>query len=356
MSTFPGNFGPGIPTKDIARLRWQHSAQGGNGPVGVINDFLFLPDGRLVVAGEFLKIGNVHGHSYHRIKGLAVYNPNEPTGTRWRPLVNSVQHNGPGSVQTIAYDPKTNELWVGGSFSGFRMDPEHLEQFCYAVQRYNLNDKRWYIIPPGLRGGTIAHKIKIDTGTDPSTVYIAGRFSHTGGDGKAPGDNGTSRYSEGFCAWRADVGWITFPKNMCDAKLGKEGVLQRAADFTYFDSVNVLDFLVDGKDIWIVGAFSEGKTNNGKPLRGIAKWDYEIEAWVDPTGKGGVGREPYAMKRPRMEKFISRAPLAVKKAAVSTTDSKTAIRRIWSLVTIPKPIPGKTSAMASAVSVCPSAG
>ena len=52
-------------------------------------------------------------------------------------------------------------------------------------------------------------------------------------------------------AWREDIGWITFPENQ-DPAIGKQGPLQRAADFAFFDSVNIFDFLVDGKDIWIV--------------------------------------------------------------------------------------------------------
>jgi len=39
-----------------------HSAQGGRGPDGVINDFVFLPDGRLVVAGEFTRVDNPGGN------------------------------------------------------------------------------------------------------------------------------------------------------------------------------------------------------------------------------------------------------------------------------------------------------
>jgi hypothetical protein len=277
-------------------IAWHHKAQGGDGPSGMINTFCFLPDGRLVVGGDFITLNNYRGHSYHRIKGLAVLDPQEPTANRWQPLMKSVQHNAPqGTINTVAYDPQGNDLWVGGGFAGFRMDPNRLDQACYAVQRYSLTDKKWYIIPPGVRGGTILHKIKVDSSTTPSTIYMAGRFESTGGDGKNVRDGGTDRYSEGFCAWRADKGFITFPENHTDGKIGREGILKRAADFMYMDSVNVLDFLVDGKDIWIVGAFSEGTMNDGKPLRGIAKWDHEKQIWIDPTGKGGLGRDAHTI-------------------------------------------------------------
>lgn len=85
------------PKEGYAPVVWQHSARGGDGPDGVINDFCFLPDGRLVVVGEFNRIHNVHGHNYHRSNGLAVFNPKEPTANRWQPLVKSVQHNAPAA-------------------------------------------------------------------------------------------------------------------------------------------------------------------------------------------------------------------------------------------------------------------
>ncbi|PIF04658.1 MAG: hypothetical protein CSA86_01375 [Arcobacter sp.] len=279
-------------------ISWYHTAKGGDGPEGKINSFCFLPDGRLVVAGEFGKLNNYHGHSYHRIKNLAVLDPKEPTANRWQPLVKSVQHNAPiGSIKSIAYDPQGNDLWIGGSFSGFRMDPNQQDKASYAVQRYNLSDKKWYIIPPGVRRGTIIHKIKVDTSTKPSTIYMAGRFANTGGNGVAPINGGTDRYTEGFCAWREDKGFITFPQNLTDDKIGRKGILQNAGDFAYRDSVNILDFLIDGKDIWIVGAFKEGTTNNGKPIRGVAKWDHENQMWIDPTGKGGLGRDAYSIAK-----------------------------------------------------------
>ena len=58
--------------------------------------------------------------------------------------------------------------------------------------------------------------------------------------------------------------------------------------------MHVLDFLIDDEDIWIVGAFSEGK-KSGETLRGIAKWDGQDQKWVDATGKGGVGREVWSI-------------------------------------------------------------
>ena len=283
------------PKKGYEPIAWRHSAQGGCGPYGMINDFLFLPDGRLVIGGEFKNVGNLNGHTYHRIKGLCVYNPLEPTANRWTPLVSSVQYNSPGNIQTLAYDPQGNDLWVGGSFKGYRM--EKMTQFCFGVQKYDFDTKQWNIMVPGLRGGRGLRKIKVDASTKPSTIYMAGRFDCTGGNGLDPRDSpdSTARYSTGFAAWQEGKGWITFPTAGGNVKDSNEGVLQRAGDFAFFDSVNIFDFLVDGKDIYVVGAFSEGIKNNGGKLRGIAKWDHDKQMWIDPTGKGGIGREAYSI-------------------------------------------------------------
>jgi hypothetical protein len=121
------------PTLGYEYYAYHHSAKGGPGPDGVINDFVFMDDGRIIVGGEFLSIGNPNGFSFHRIKSLAVYDPKEPTPNRWQPLVKSVQHNGFGTVKSLAYDPKGNDLWVGGSFQGFRM--AEMEDFCFTLYR-----------------------------------------------------------------------------------------------------------------------------------------------------------------------------------------------------------------------------
>jgi len=58
--------------------------QGGVGPDVVNNDFVFLPDGRLVVVGEFMRIDNPGGNRYHRVNALALFDPNEPGPDRSR--------------------------------------------------------------------------------------------------------------------------------------------------------------------------------------------------------------------------------------------------------------------------------
>ncbi len=276
-----------------------HSAQGGVGPDGVINDFVFLPDGRLVAGGEFMRLDNPGGNRYHGVNALAVFDPAETGPDRWRPL-GRVQYNGTispgGSIQSLDYDPKGNHLYIGGSFAG---TPLELPLRSNAFHRFSFDMGTYEIIPSGPGGGhPRVRRIFVDTSTDPSTVYIGGTWHYLGGNGMDPGNSmSTANYSTGFAAWRDDVGWIPFPPDFPrDGSFGKaDGILQRAGDFIAFDSVVVRDFLVDGEDIWIVGAFSEGEGQ--EPLRGIARWDRERNVWADPTGRGGVGRDVFSIAK-----------------------------------------------------------
>ena len=276
-----------------------HSAQGGVGPDGVINDFVFLPDGRLVVGGEFMRLDNAGGNRYHRVNALAVFDPNEPGPDQWRPL-GRVQYNGTispgGSIQSLDYDPQGDYLYIGGSFVGA---PLQLPTRSNAFHRFNFGTGTYEIIPSGPGGGhPRVRRIYVDTSTSPSTVYIGGTWHYVGGNGLNPENSlSTASYSTGFAAWREDEGWIPFPSDFPrDGSYGKAaGILQRAADFIAFDTVVVRDFLIDGDDIWIVGSFSEGEGQ--EPLRGIARWDYEKNAWTDPTGRGGVGRDVFSIAK-----------------------------------------------------------
>lgn len=276
-----------------------HTTQGGRGPDGVINDFLFLPDGRLVVAGEFTRIDNTGGNRYHNVNAVAVFDPHEPGPDKWRPL-GRVQYNGTvspgGSIKAIAYDPEGKHLYMGGSFAGIPLtNPVRSNAF----HRYSFETGTYEAIPAGPAGGRPeVFRIRVDTSTTPSTVYVGGKFHYVGGNGLNPENSAsTAGYSTGFAAWQDGTGWRRFPADFpTDGSAGKEnGILQRAGDFMYFDAALVRDFLVDGEDIWICGAFSEGEGR--PPLRGIAKWDRQQQAWIDPTGKGGVGRDCFNVAR-----------------------------------------------------------
>ena len=287
------------PTDGYQVIAYYHSARGGVGPDGVINDFAFLPDGRLVVAGEFTRVDNVGGNRYHNVNALAIYDPSEPGPDPWRPL-GRVQYNGTispgGSLQSIAYDPQGNDLYIGGGFEGAELAPPMRSS---AFHRFDFDSGTYETILYGPAGGhpRVRH-IQVDTSTNPSTIYIGGSWHYLGGNGLSPDlSESTSFYSTGFAAWRDDTGWIPYPAAFpTDGSFGgADGVLQRAADFINFDAVVVRDFLVDGDDIWLCGAFSEGIDQ--EPLRGIARWDDEAQVWVDPTGTGGVGRDCFSVAK-----------------------------------------------------------
>jgi len=275
-----------------------HTAQGGRGPDGPIMDFLFLPDDRLVVAGSFTRVDNPGGTRYHDVNALAVYDHDEPTANRWRPL-GTVQYNGTvspgGSIYCLAYDRTNNDLYVGGTFEGIGgvMSPK--------IHKYDFDTADWVPLPPGVWGAKpIVHKIWVDESLSPPKVYVGGKFQYTGGNGLNPDAAGTARWSTGFAVYQEGSDWTTFPPEKTE-KLRKEDILQRAGDFAHFDAVHVMDFLVDGADIWVVGAFSQGEGQ--APLRGIATWDGERKVWTDPTGKGGFGREVFSMAKGANGKF-----------------------------------------------------
>lgn len=271
--------------------------QSGSGPDGKILDFEFLPDGRLVVVGSFTRLDNPGGNRYHRVNAAAIYDASLADVNKWRPI-GSFQYNGTvsagGSIYCVEYDPKGGHLYLGGTFGGIRVGKGVAGS--PFIHRVHLESGAWERLAPGVHGAKpIVRSIFADTSTTPSTIWIAGKFHYTGGDGQNPAAGGTSRQSTCFAKWQEGKGWTRYPvdhpKNGAD-----EDILQRAADFITFDSANIRDFLIDGEDIWIVGAFSEGKSGGG-PLRGIAKWDAAKRLWVDPTGKGGVGRDVFDIEK-----------------------------------------------------------
>ena len=287
------------PSEGYQPVCWFHTSQGGRGPDGQIYDFVWLPDGRMVIAGAFTRLDNPGGTRYHRVNALAVYDPNEPTANKWQPL-GSFQYNGTvsegGIIESLAYDPQGNDLYLGGTFGGIGGGNSPF------FHRYDFDTNSYEPIPPGVRGQKpIVHRLLVDTTTKPSTVYLAGKFHHTAGNGLTPGavSTSTDRFSTGLASFQLGVGWRTFPSGEKGALKQDEEVLQRAADFMFFDSVNVHDVHVEpnpgGKpDIWIAGSFSEGK-GTGQKLRGLARWDWDKEVWTDPTGKGGIGRECWSI-------------------------------------------------------------
>lgn len=282
------------PLKGYEVVAHFHSSWGGPGPNGKVLDFLFLPDGRLVVGGSFTQLGNPGGNRYHKVNGLGIYDPKEPTANRWKPI-GTVQYNGTvssgGSIYSLAYDEKNNDLYVGGTFAGIRggQSPK--------IQKYDFDTGDWVPLSPGVLGAKpIVHKIVVDSSVSPPKVYVGGKFQYTAGNGMSPDtESSTARWSTGFAMYREGEGWTTYPSTNPE-KMRKEDILQRAGDYAHFDAVHVIDFLVEGETIWAVGAFSQGE-GTGQTLRGIGRWDPEKKIWTDPTGKGGVGREVFSIAR-----------------------------------------------------------
>ncbi|MEZ6189313.1 MAG: hypothetical protein R3F62_30465 [Planctomycetota bacterium] len=287
------------PTHGYEPVCHFHSAQGGIGPDGKILDFVFLPDGRLVVGGSFTRLDNPGGIMYHRVDALAIFDPKEPSANKWKPL-GTFQYDGTvspgGSVLSLAYDPQGNDLDGGGDFGGIQ-NGRSLRKYpeSSAIHRYDFDTQSYEPLSPGLPGPV--RKIQVDTSTQPSTIYLGGRFKWAGGDdNEDPIESGaTTRYTVGFASWQEGKGWRTFPEaGVKPQDGGDEAILKRAEDFMFRDAPVIHDFLVDGEDIWIVGAFSQGSKSD-QTIRGIAKWDQAGQRWIDPTGKGGVGRDVFSI-------------------------------------------------------------
>ena len=143
-------------------------------PDGVIMDFEFLPDGRLVVVGSFTRLDNPGGHRYHDVNGLGIYDPKEPTANKWKPL-GTVQYNGTvsagGTIYSVEYDPQGDHLYVGGTFGGIpNKGQENKSPF---VHRYDFKTKSWEPMKPGVNGSKpVVYRIFADTSTKPSTIYV----------------------------------------------------------------------------------------------------------------------------------------------------------------------------------------
>ena len=107
------------PSEGYQAVAWLDRTTG-HGPDGEVHDVVWLPDGRMVVGGAFRRLDNPGGTKFHRVNGVAIYDPREPTADKWQPL-GSFQYNGTvykGHVEALAYDPQANDLIIGGNFGG----------------------------------------------------------------------------------------------------------------------------------------------------------------------------------------------------------------------------------------------
>jgi len=262
---------------------YYHTAQGGVGPMGVINDFFWLPDGRLVVGGEFTRIDNPGGVRYREVQALAVYNKNEPTANKWQPL-GTFQYNGTvsggGSIYHLAYDTQANDMYIVGTFGGI---PGTL---CNQIHRYDFDTQSYEPLKGGVYGTNpkFIKTILVDETTTPSTLYIGGSFKWVGGNGDEPAAGGTAIYTDAVASYQegrdGGFGWQSYGTT-----------LTNAASFMFNTSATVQDLALINGDLWIVGAFHHESDVN---IQGIAKWNGTD--WVDPTGKGGVGRDIFSIE------------------------------------------------------------
>lgn len=276
--------------------------RGGAGPNGRVHDFIWLPDGRMVVGGEFQQLDNPGGTRFFHVKGLAVYDPKEPTADKWRPMGGSFQYHGSmggPAVKSLAFDPQSNSIYVGGSFTGI---PKGDDPFSPGVHRLDLASGMIEAMPPGLRGGNV-NRVVVDTRTKPSTVYVGGDFLWTAGNGRLPTlspNETTARFSVALASYQEGKGWTTYPPDLEEGTRGGNTdvfsgtSLRPGGDGFLCVRAEVHDILLDGDDLWIVGSFRAG-TKGDRTLHGIAKWDRASKQWIDPTGKGGVGRDVYAI-------------------------------------------------------------
>ncbi len=271
------------PVDGWEAVTYHHTAQGGAGPLDAkINDFLWLPDGRLVVAGEFAKVDNPGGVRYRAVSALAVYDKDEPTANKWKPL-GSFQYNGSigGSIMKLAYDKQGNDLYMVGTLSGI---PGKISS--PGIHKYNLDTKVYVPLKGGIyKSGRLKsiNAIYIDESTKPSTIYVGGVFQWVGGDGNNPKSGGTSLWATGVASYQegrdGGFGWRNYAE------------LKKATGFISTSTMVRTIAIING-ELWIGGAF-EDKAN--PKVRGIAKWDKKAKKWVDPTGKGGVGRDVFQM-------------------------------------------------------------
>jgi len=264
--------------------------EGGVGPMGVIDDFLWLPDGRLVVAGEFERIDNPGGTRYREVQALAIYDSSETTANKWQPL-STFQYNGTvsatGSIYKLAYDKQGNDLYMAGTFSGI---PSTL---CFQIHKYNLDNKTYEPLERGIYGTNpkFVKNMIIDETTTPSTLYLGGSFKWVGGDGDEQAGGGTALYTDAVASYQEGrdngFGWRSYGTT-----------LKKTADFMFNTSATVQDLALINGELWIVGAFRHETDPN---IAGIAKWDPTaaggVGDWVDPTGKGGVGRDIFSIEQ-----------------------------------------------------------
>jgi len=158
----------GVTRQNLARLNEDgtldktfipQAAEGPNGPVSAL---LLLPDGSLIVGGNFTTAGNLVRED------LVKYNPDGTVDRKFGAMEGGVATNG--SVSSLALEPD-GSIVVGGSFTTFYGQPRH------SIARLNADGT---VEKSGKESDTLNGRVNaLATGRE-GAVFAAGAFSYPG--------------------------------------------------------------------------------------------------------------------------------------------------------------------------------
>ncbi|RME41010.1 MAG: DUF11 domain-containing protein, partial [Deltaproteobacteria bacterium] len=209
----------------------------GSGVDSTVNALALGANGKLYVGGSFSSAGGVS------VNGLAVWD-----GSSWADVGGGVTSSGfTGSVNALAVDPATGDLYVAGSFDT-----------AGSVSAANIarwDGSQWHALGSGAQG--TFRELLVQNGT----VTIIGGFWDVGGNGSAS-----------VAQWDGSA-WTTL-----------------VSQATYFGgwSGDVYDAAFLGNALYIVGFFdtlTDGQSNS-TTAHNVARWDGS--AWAE-VGSDGVG-------------------------------------------------------------------
>lgn len=158
----------GVPRQNLARLNVDGTLDAGfipqaaEGPNGPVNALLLLPDGSLIVGGDFSSAGNL-------VRGdLIKYKPDGTVDPKFGDMEGGVATNG--SVTALALQPD-GSMVVGGSFTTFYGQPRR------SIARLNADG---IVAKSGKESDTLSGKVSaLGTGRE-GAVFAGGSFSYPG--------------------------------------------------------------------------------------------------------------------------------------------------------------------------------
>jgi len=158
----------GVPRQNLARLNADGTLdtgfipQAAEGPNGPVKTLLLLPDGSLIVGGDFTSAGNL-------VRGdLVKYKPDGTVDPTFGAMEGGVATNG--SVTALALQPD-GSIVVGGSFTIFYGQPRH------SIARLNSDGT---VAKAGKKSDTLNGMVSaLGTGRE-GAVFAGGTFSCPG--------------------------------------------------------------------------------------------------------------------------------------------------------------------------------